>query len=386
MKTSNTHTNYRLKWNSRGIAEIWQRSPKRFICSTGQTEESSAWNYFFAWQNNGGGLTLEDAVNNYLTYLRLAEKPESTLRKTRNFINASIYPAFEKSSPVRNITQDQVRAWSAKRQEAGLSKSSRIRERTVLNAVLNLAIRDGHLDKNPCRGLRLGKDQKKRLRVFTQEEFQRMHEASHPFLKRWLVFMLNTGCRPSESFNLQWERLHEGQWPYIVIGPGRDRITGQPFRTKNGVTRSIRLNASALQAIQEQRQWLQKQPWGKDCQWVWPGQSGRRRTAIQALWNKARTAAGLDARPGEESLVPYSLRHTFGTNMADGGISTPKLAAAIGASMAMAERYVTREKLDIGPSIEKLPNWTPNGPPALSNSAQNIPEETPQKIRRKASK
>src|SRR5207249_10205499 len=78
-----------------------------------------------------------------------------------------------------------------------ISESTVRRERSLLQAIFERAIEEGHDFKNPFRGIKRGKD-KPRTRVLSLDEEGKLIDALHPRFQRFVRFALGTGARLDE--------------------------------------------------------------------------------------------------------------------------------------------------------------------------------------------
>src|SRR5690606_38705533 len=81
------------------------------------------------------------------------------------------------------------------------------RELACMRHMFNLAIREGKYDKNPVKGVRFEKENNKRDRFLSEDEFQRLLKKSPDYLKSILMTGYHSGMRKSEILHLQWDRL-----------------------------------------------------------------------------------------------------------------------------------------------------------------------------------
>ena len=81
------------------------------------------------------------------------------------------------------------------------------RELACMRHMFNLAVREGKAEKNPVNGVRFEKENNKRDRVLSSDEFQRLLKDSPDYLTPILITGYHTGMRKSEILNLQWDRI-----------------------------------------------------------------------------------------------------------------------------------------------------------------------------------
>jgi integrase len=81
------------------------------------------------------------------------------------------------------------------------------KELAALKTIFNRAVRDGKADSNPMRHIKLLKENNKRERVLSDDEFKRLLEAAPKHLRPILITAIETGMRRGEIFSLQWDQV-----------------------------------------------------------------------------------------------------------------------------------------------------------------------------------
>ena len=184
----------------------------------------------------------------------------------------------------------------------------------MLSLTYGLAIRNGKVKENPARLVRHRLEDNARIRFLSAEEETRLRTAiavSCPEHLAELGLALNTGLRLSEQYTIRWQDVS-----FI-------RRTLTIPRSKNGATRHIRLNRSALSALKA----LQAQ--GNGAKLVCGG------TNTPRWWfDPAVKAAGL------EKFTWHCLRHTFASRLVMAGVDIRTVQELLGhKTIAMTVRY-----------------------------------------------
>lgn len=200
----------------------------------------------------------------------------------------------------------------------------------ALQSVVAWAVRREILTANPLAGYSKPA-RRSRTRVMTDDEFAYLLTAASrnkPF-GRLLVAMRYTGCRPAEIRELRWSdvRLDDGLW----ILTKHKTITQQ----RQPAPRIIPLNATVLMLCRLLHRSGRKKP--KPSEHVFLNEAGRPWTkdAICRAMARCVERAGLG-----DDVVPYTSRHTFGTN-AVGKVDPFELAGLMGhTSIRTTQRYV----------------------------------------------
>jgi integrase len=158
------------------------------------------------------GLTVADAMNEYLRFIEAEGRSVQSLRDTRSRINAQILPALGKSK-VAELTTDRLRRWrddlvkAVPRHGAGEVRARRAsanRTWSVLRAALNHAFNEGAVTSDlawrkvkPFRAVDAA-----RVRYLTVAEAKRLINASAPDFRLLVQAALFTGARYGELTRL----------------------------------------------------------------------------------------------------------------------------------------------------------------------------------------
>ena len=228
-----------------------------------------------------------------------------------------------------------VRSYLAHLHRARLSNRSLARHLSTLRSFFRWACREGHLEKNPARGLPSPRIPRTLPRALTLPDTERLldggEEALLPERERALFELLYaTGLRVSEAAGLDLEDVDFSARLVRVTGKGsRERIV--PF----GETAS-----DALRAYLPVRAALRKGVEEDDPE---PGEplfvnarGGRLTTRSMARLLKRRLrAAGLP-----EEISPHALRHTFATHLLQAGADLRAIQELLGhASLSTTQKY-----------------------------------------------
>jgi integrase/recombinase XerC len=152
-----------------------------------------------------------------------------------------------------------------------------------------------------------------------------------------ITLMINTGLRVSEVSQLRVDDLQ--------ITPRKGTVTvrggkGEKFR-------KVPLNVDARRAIQD---YLDERP-AEDGERLFRGQRGRplQPSGIYYLIKRYAYDARLD------DVTPHTLRHTFGKNLVDAGVSLDRVAQLLGHESVDTTRiYTTPSEQDLQREVEKV--------------------------------
>lgn len=88
-----------------------------------------------------------------------------------------------------------------------ITKASVNRELAFLKTMFNFAVEWDWVDSNPAEKVKLLRGEKKRLRMLSREEIDRLIKNAADHVKPILVIALSTGMRKSEILNLKWKHI-----------------------------------------------------------------------------------------------------------------------------------------------------------------------------------
>lgn len=211
--------------------------------------------------------------------------------------------------------------------------SSVNREVSCLRSMFNRGMRYGKCEKNPCKGLKMLKENNSRDRVLTAEEFAKLIDACPAHLQPIVKMAYFTGMRKGEITNLTWDQV-DLRGGFIHL---------KATDTKNSEPRSIPLNQEILGILRALPQGL---PRVKVFTYA-RRPVGLIRKAFESACKKA----------GIEDFRFHDLRHCFNTNAFLAGLPLPTIMAITGhKSYDMFKRYLTLKPQDLKQAMLKMEN------------------------------
>jgi len=220
-----------------------------------------------------------------------------------------------------------VGEYQAKKLSEGYSLKTVKNEMAVLEALFNVAADRGVIASTP----RLPKlhPPKPKTEALSRDEASRVIAATPPGWQRtWVLLLLSTGIRLGEGLALKWEDVS------LPAGALRIRATrwrGQEGTPKGGRERTVPLlSPDALVALAAHRHLRGPH--------VFCRLDGTPMTDwdVREIVPNACKAAGIGRR-----ATNHVLRHTVGTQLAEGGVNAFKVQAFLGhADIATTRRYV----------------------------------------------
>lgn len=187
------------------------------------------------------------------------------------------------------------------------------RELQCLSKILSTARDNGLISENPCRRVKLLREDNKRTRYLTESEEEALMAVltgKHAYLRPIVVIALQTAMRQGEIVNLCWQQV-DFQRDCIYV-----------TNTKSGKDRVVPMNEISRQELLARRD------------------NGSERVFDNTSPQVKKSFRLATAKAGIEDFRFHDLRHTAATRMADAGVDAFTLAAILGhATLQMASRY-----------------------------------------------
>lgn len=118
-----------------------------------------------------------------------------------------IEPSLGKKK-LKDITQLNIKALLKELDQKGYHYETKNKVRIMLLDMFDKAMIDNYVLKNPCKGIRLARDEKKDMRVFSREEQMEFFECSKgTFYDNLFVVAVSTGLRQGEICALTWDDI-----------------------------------------------------------------------------------------------------------------------------------------------------------------------------------
>lgn len=180
-------------------------------------------------------------------YLGLAEvKAKRSFGRDERSVKLLLKKFFGK--PVSSITCAMVEAYRQERLAERSYTGHLIRPATVnreiacLKTMFNKALKDGKVEKNPCFGVKLLKENNVRERLLSRDEYDRLLAEAASHLTPILITAYHTAMRAGEILELRWSS--------VDLKGGFIRL--EPEDTKTNEARSIPLSPEVVAVLQQQ--------------------------------------------------------------------------------------------------------------------------------------
>jgi integrase len=216
-----------------------------------------------------------------------------------------------------------------------------------LRHVLNVAVRDGKLERSPFAKVTLPKVRTGRTRFLIPQEERTLLEKLGPSYAPWARLAMLTGLRQGEQFNLKWTDLDLEQG-FITLPD-----------TKAGMVQYVPLSEEAksilrgMQAIAEAEAIADPR---KRSEWVFPSEN--RATAMDARNFYIRTYVPAVEAAKLKGLTWHALRHTFASRLAMSGKAESTIAALLRHSTTtLVKRYAHLSPSHLKAAVEGLTDF-----------------------------
>jgi integrase len=250
-----------------------------------------------------GKQTLEEWWREYFVH-SVALRP-STREQHRRLAELHILPALGRRA-LGTITEGEIKGWMSSLQENGVGAATINAAHRVLRTVLNVAVRERVIGRNPAVGVKAPKPKRDEMRFLKPEEIQAIAETV-PKRYRALILLLGYGgLRIGEATALRVQNLDLLRGRVQVVETFTEVSAGLILgETKSGPRRAIALPRLVRHALEEH---LQEFPPGRNdlVFRTTTGEPIRRRKFRYRVWLPALKKAGVD-RPWPRV---HDLRHT----------------------------------------------------------------------------
>ncbi len=185
----------------------------------------------------------------------------------------------------------------------------------VLKSIFNKAILWGKIERNPCKGVELFKENNQRLRFLEKDEIDKLLANCCEHLKPIVAVALHTGMRKNEILKLKW---HDIDIKRNII---------HLLKTKNGEKREVPMN----RLVQKTIIGVLKHP---DSQYIFCDKSGKPYGDIKKSFFTALKNSGI------VGFRFHDLRHTFASQLVMSGVDLNTVRELLGhKSLEMTLRY-----------------------------------------------
>jgi len=274
-----------------------------------------------------GALLLKDFVETYMTTNR-----NKTVKEDRRY--AKFWAERCPRLTLIGVSPTLIEQVKTELYTKNLADQSVLHYLKFLRHILNRAVRDGKLSRNPFVQVKLPKIPKQQLRYLNLEEEEKLLAELGPEYGPWIRFAILTGLRQGEQFRMQWTdvNLERG----CVTLPD----------TKADESQYMFLNQEAKTILTGFTSW-------KDSKWVFP--SANKGTQMHPTNFYHRVYAPAVKRAGLKKVNWHTLRHTFASRLAMSGATEQEIADCLRhEDTRLVQRYAHLSQTHLQGVMEKV--------------------------------
>lgn len=272
----------------------------------------------------------EEMLKVFLESKRIEGRSEKTLERYKYILNR--YRAYD-NTPIREITVYNLRQYLAREKDRGISDRTLRGNRDVFKSFFGWLHDEGLLKSDPCSNLNPIKCKKEVKKPYSTVDIERLKENCTTLRDKAIVsFLLATGCRISEVFNLNREDIDFQNKECTVLGKGNKE-------------RTVFIDDVAAMQLQK---YLDSRT--DKCEALFVGK-GTERLHPGGMRKRLHQIADF---AGVEKVYPHRFRRTFATTLIDHGMPIQEVADVMGhEKLDTTMTYVYIDKQNVKNSYRK---------------------------------
>jgi integrase len=233
--------------------------------------------------------------------------------------------------PAEGVTAQTCREYAMARQQDGANPYTLRKELSFLKRVFARAVDDGWIAENPWKGVTLPREPKEPPRFLSRDEADDLLAVAPPERRFRYLFLIATGARKSEALRVTWEDIDIDNATLRIRNAAKGGGPRYPVRVvplSGAILDALRVRQSAPKAtvLEHPNNW--PRDLAKDVK-------------------AANAARAVKRLPEIEHVRIHDLRHTFGSWLAQAGISLHRIRDLMGhASVTTTEQYAHLQPLD----------------------------------------
>ncbi|GHA67105.1 putative prophage phiRv2 integrase [Streptomyces tauricus] len=280
------------------------------------------------WQNPDVTVIFGDFAE---SWFKDRDYAATTRERNAGVLKLHILPSF-RAVPLREITTPQVRRWRTDLLASGVGVATVSKSYQVLRAIMNTAVDDGLIQRNPCRIKGAGAVTHTERPFLSVPEVYRLAEAVPPHCRVLILLAAFTALRFGELAALQRRDIDlEARTVSVRRAYAETRTDGLTVKAPKSAA-GVRTVAFPASLVEELAHHLAEYASAGRTGLVFVGARGGvlRRNNFRRIWLRALDSTGL----GDVHF--HDLRHTGNTLAATGGATTRELMHRMGHSSVRA--------------------------------------------------
>jgi len=264
-------------------------------------------------------INLEEFANNYLLFLRSTISDSTFIRYQISINKFMEFTQEHNLIYLSSVTQEEIDTYVSIRANERSPKTVNEDLRLIKN-LFNRAVEYKYLRQNPAQNVKRLKYIPKTPKYFTVDELKKIYEAnSHRHNLIWR-FLVKTGLRRGELFNLEWSDVDfDRKLVKIQIK--------EHWKPKNSQPRNLPMTDEVYSVLRERKQLNESE------RWVFSTPSGAQYSSLHR-----RFVEILDEIEIKGTL--HTFRHTFASHLVMQGVSLAVVQKLLGHStIAMTMKY-----------------------------------------------
>ncbi|PJM93084.1 tyrosine-type recombinase/integrase [Streptomyces sp. CB01373] len=278
---------------------------------------------------DAGAVNFEEYATAWLRDRKLADR---TRERNESVMRLHVLPTFGVGS-VADVTTAQVRGWRGKLIAAGIGEPTAVKAYQLLRALMNTAVDDELIRRNPCRIKGADRYDVPERPVLTVPEVFAIADAIGPRFRLLVLLAAFTTLRFGELAALRRRDIDLESLTVTVRRAQAEMQTGRLFDKAPKSAAGVRAVSFPAELLDEVTRHLEQfaAPGRDGHVFVGPQGEQLRRSNFRDDWVRARKAAGVTAE-----LHFHDLRHTGNTLASTAGASTRELMTRMGHSSSRA--------------------------------------------------
>lgn len=307
-------------------------------------------------QEDNSPKTFRQAADDYMQ--GMTDPKEATVATYTSQLKVYLLPEFG-DVPLRDIKPIQIRKFQARI----VQEKSSTYVRSILSlftSILNQAVIDEQIDKNPCNAVKKVPDDRTEVDPLTEAELEIVLAAIPAHHRPLFACLAYTGARPNELMALRWSDV---DWHRMELKISKGRVRGKEAAPKTPAgNRCIPITKPVEDALYELKSRTVVSAEG----YVFTTKKGEPYTKhLDRIWKRALSKTGLRHRPS------YQLRHTYATLAIEKGIP-------LGVSLMDIARHLGHSS--IGPVMNNYAKWIDSSTKETSVTMRNMFGEVSPKV------